>query len=65
MSDNHNREFAGKIGGHAVRHMIEEVEEDMAAGKRVSAKSSSKAEADALQNVRKENQESGKSGRQQ
>ena len=41
--------------------MIEEVEEDMAAGKHVSAKASSEAEAKSLQNVREENSKSGRS----
>ena len=58
MSDNSSREVAGKIGGPVVRHMIEEVEKEMAAGKHLSAKPSGKAEAKTLQNVREENQNS-------
>ena len=58
MNDNPNREVTGKIGGHVVRHMIEEVEEKMADGKHVSAKPSSESEVKSLQNVRDENRKS-------
>ena len=58
ISNNPDREAIGKIGGHVVKHMIEEVEEEMADGKHVSAGPSSEAEAKTLQNVRRENQKS-------
>jgi len=59
MSNNRDKESIGKVGGHIVKHIIEEVEEKMAAGKYVSANPSSQAEAESLQNVRKENRKSG------
>jgi len=62
MSDNPDKETIGKVGGHVVRHMIEEVEQEMADGKRVSAKPTSESEAKSLQNAREENRESAKRG---
>ena len=58
MNHNHDKESIGKVGGHVVKHMIEEVEEKMAVGKHVSAKPSSQAEAESLKNVREENRKS-------
>ena len=60
MSDNRDKERIGKAGGHVVRHMVEEVEEKMAAGEHVSAGPVSEDDAKALQNARKENRKSGR-----
>ena len=60
MSDHPDQETIGKVGGHVVRHMIEEVEQEMADGKQVSAKPINENDAKALQNARKENHRSGK-----
>lgn len=48
----------GKVGGHMVKSMIEEVEEKMAAGEHVSAAPSSQAEAELLDYVKQENRKS-------
>lgn len=48
----------GKIGGLAVKNMIEEVEQRMAAGEHVNAAPTSSAEADLLRQVKEENRKS-------
>lgn len=64
MSDkSKNYEQIGKVGGHVVKSMIEEVEEKMAAGEHVSAAPSSPAEAELLNDVKRENRESAERAR--
>lgn len=48
----------GKVGGHIVREIIEEMEERMAGGEHVSAAPSSHAEAELLNVVKQENRKS-------
>lgn len=59
--DEHSKAYGqiGKVGGHVVKSMIEEVEEKMAAGEHVSAAPDSPAEADMLNQVKQENRASG------
>lgn len=52
--------LSGKIGGLAVKGMIQEVEQQMAAGRHISAAPGSREEADLLHAVRHENAESAK-----
>lgn len=60
MSKNRNfHGLSGKIGGLAVKGMIQSVEEDMAEGKQVSAAPSSPEEAEHLKNVKEANTKSG------
>ena len=56
--------LSGRIGGLAVKNMIEAVEEKMAHGETVSAAPASEAEAQLLQEVQQENQQSARRARQ-
>jgi len=58
MSD--NMKNAGKVGGHAVKHMIEDIEQKMAGGEQVSAGPPSESDIKALRDAREKNRKSGK-----
>ena len=55
MDHNTQSESTGRTAGKAVKKMIEAMEEKMAAGEHISAAPSSKAEAEHLQKVKREN----------
>ncbi|MCL2602744.1 MAG: alpha/beta-type small acid-soluble spore protein [Treponema sp.] len=57
---NDNIKHTGKVGGHVVKHMIEDVENKMANGEHVSAGPPSEGDIKALQDTREKNRKSGR-----
>jgi len=58
MSD--NMKNAGKVGGHVVKHMIEDIEQKMADGEQVSAGPPREGDVKALHDARENNRKSGR-----
>jgi len=58
MNSNSDKNITSKQAGNIVKHMIADVEQKMAAGKKIDAGPSNEEDAKALQKVREENQKS-------